>query len=134
MYSSHHSTTYKAYTIVYHIQTIHHSLTVNLCQSVRPILSGAQLFPIAGVVLVPFWICEYDLHGQQYRAFMNGVTGKTVGATHVDQGKAQLTLAACAACVSVVCAYVAVQSKSQFGVMIALALPVAGWFGGGMYS
>jgi hypothetical protein len=98
-------------------------------QSVRPTLSGAQMFPSAGVVLVPFWICEYDLHGKQYRAFMNGVT-------HVDQGKAQMASAACAACVSVVCGYFVVQESANevLAAMVALAGPVVGWFGGGMYS
>lgn len=105
-------------------------------ESVCPRLARAQLFPKAGVVLVPFWICEYDLHGKEYRAFMNGVTGETAGATHVDQGKAQIASAACAACLSLVCGYFVAQESANEGLaaVIALAGPVLGWFGGGMYS
>ncbi len=105
-------------------------------ESVRPTLSGAQLFPSAGVVLVPFWICEYDLHGKDYRAFVNAVTGKTVGATHVDQGKAQVASAACATCLSLVCGYLVAQESANevLAAAVALAGPVFGWVGGGMYS
>eukprot|EP01043_Picozoa_sp_COSAG02_P045185 COSAG02_NODE_4108_length_5768_cov_66.257717_4_plen_544_part_00 len=105
-------------------------------ESVHPTFSGAQLFPPAGVVLVPFWICEYDLHGKNYRAFINGVTGKTVGATHVDQGKAQLASAACATCLSLVCGYLIAQESANelLAEAVALAGPVFGWVGGGIYS
>jgi hypothetical protein len=45
-----------------------------------------------GVVLLPFWICDYRLHGQQYRAFLDDMDshGCVVGPTHVDKATTQV--------------------------------------------
>ena len=111
--------------------------------SIRTTLSDARLFPQAGVVLAPFWICEYTLDGAKrnengsvYRAFMNGVTGKVAGMEHTDSGKAQVAAAACATCVSIVCGFYLAKETGANGVaaMVALAGPVIGWFGGASYS
>ena len=105
-------------------------------ESLKPVFKAAQLFPRAGVVLVPFWICEYDLHGKNYRAFMNGATGKTVGATHIDQHKVQAASVAGATGISLACGFFVAQESANelLAVLIALAGPVVGWFGGARYG
>ena len=67
---------------------------------------------------------------------MNGATGTTAGAKHVDQGKVQAASVACASCASLVCGYFVAQESANelLGAAIALAGPVLGWLGGGYYS
>jgi hypothetical protein len=47
---------------------------------VQPNIDNAKLQRRTGMVLLPFWICEYTLNGKSYRAFQNGATGRIVGA------------------------------------------------------
>jgi hypothetical protein len=47
-------------------------------------LENAALQSRTGVILLPFWICEYNVGGKGYRAFVNADTGNCVGPSHAD--------------------------------------------------
>jgi hypothetical protein len=100
--------------------------------SLQRTVSGARLHPNAGVVLAPFWICDYTLNGKDFRAFLNAADGAAAGATHVDQGKAQLAMAACGGCLSLVTAFfVNIECGNEMAALVAAAGPVVGYLLGG---
>jgi hypothetical protein len=59
----------------------------------------------AGAVLVPFWVCEYTLNGEHFRAFVNGASGTVAGPPHVDTVNTQALGALIGAPVSALCAW-----------------------------
>lgn len=90
-------------------------------------VSGERLHK-CGVVFLPFWICDYKLHGKQYRAFLNdagGTSSRVVGPDHVDIRTMQLNGTITGGAIALAAAAII---KAPIALLAAPLAPIAGYF------
>jgi hypothetical protein len=98
-------------------------------------LERERLHASAGVLRLPFWVCEYTPAGgkDQYRAFVNAHSAHVAGVCHVDKRRAQAAGAVAGLAVGVVLP-VLLLKVPVFMPPAVLVLTLAGWYAGFAYA